>query len=386
MGFSPLSEIAVIGRNPPYVFSFVLFVVVSIILPFIDNFPSIVVLRFLQGFFGSPCLASGGASIQDIFSWSAAPYGFIYWVGGFYCGPAVGPLLAAYAVTTNWRWPLWEILIMSAPFLFILISLLPETSHATILLHRAQRLRRVTGNSGIYAPSETKNLDFQAILIDALIKPTEIAIKDPAVAYICVYTSVVYAIYYSFFEAFPIAYSEAYNMSQQTISLLFLAIIIGCVIGAVIYGTYLKYSWFPYYKSNPPTQESRLKAAIPASITLTIGLFLFAWTVRSSINWVVPTIGIVLYAGSSFVVFQAVICYIPLSYPTYVASLFAANDFTRGIAAAGFVMFTRYMYLNLGIGKGVTVLAGLSVLGIIGMIFLYYYGANLRARSKFAAS
>lgn len=373
-----------IGRNPPYVFSFVFFIIVSIILPLVDNFPAIVVLRFLQGFFGSPCLASGGASIQDIFSWSSAPYGFIYWIGGFYCGPAVGPLLAAYAVSTNWRWPLWEILIMSVPLLLVLIVLLPETSHATILLRRAQRLRRVTGNPNIYEPSEKRDLDFQAILVDALIKPIEIAIKDPAIGYICIYSALVYATYYSFFEAFPIAYADSYNMSQEVISLLFLSIIIGCVIGAVIYAAYLRYSWFPYYRNHPATPESRLIPAIPASIMVTVGLFLFAWTVRSSVSWVVPTLGIVIYAGSSFVVFQAIICYVPLSYPSYVASLFAANDFTRGITAAAFVMFSRYLYLNLGIGKGVTLLAGLSILGIIGMLFLYYNGAKLRARSKFA--
>jgi DHA1 family multidrug resistance protein-like MFS transporter len=263
---------------------------------------------------------------------------------------------------------------------------LPETSHATILLHRAQRLRRVTNNPGILAPSETKNLNYQAILLDALIKPTEIAIKDPAIAYICVYSSLVYAIYYSFFEAFPIAYSETYQMSPQSVSLLFLSIIIGSVIAGVIYGGYLKYSWFPYYRNRTPTQESCLVPALPAAFILTIGLFLFAWTVRTSIHWVVPTIGIVLFAGASFVIFQTIICYVPLSYPAYVASLFAANDRTRGLTAAGFVMFSRYMYVNLGIDKGVTVVAGLSILGILGMIFLYYYGANLRARSKFAVA
>ena len=67
------------------------------------------------------------------------------------------------------------------------------------------------------------------------------------------------------------------------------------------------------------------------------------------------------------------------------------------------------MYLNLGIGKGISLLGGLSVMGIvsfadliilycyylaesivkanqwqIGMWLLYFYGAKLRARSKFA--
>ncbi|KAE8358775.1 hypothetical protein BDV27DRAFT_163254 [Aspergillus caelatus] len=251
------------------------------------------------------------------------------WVTGFYCGPALGPLLSAYAVTPDWRWPLWEIVLMSAPLLLVIICLLPETSHETILLRRAQRLRRF--HPAVVAPAETKTIDFQAILIDALIKPPEIAVKAPAIAYMCVYSSLVYAIYYSFFEAFPIAYGSIYQMPQTTLSLIYLSLIVGCALaGGVL------------------------------------------------------CIGIAIYSGSSFVVFQAIIVHVPLSYPRYVASLYAASDVTRSITAAGFVMFARYMYLDLGIGKGVTVLAGLSVGGIFGMVFIYLYGAKLRARSKFA--
>ncbi len=74
---------------------------------------------------------------------------------------------------------------------------------------------------------------------------------------------------------------------------------------------------------------------------------------------------------------------VPLSYPRYVASLFAANDCARSLLAAAFVQFSSQMYTNLGIDKGVTLVAGLSVVGIGGMYGLYFYGSRLRARSKF---
>ena len=90
--------------------------------------------------------------------------------------------------------------------------------------------------------------------------------------------------------------------------------------------------------------------------------------------------------------------YIPLSYPQYAASLFAGNDFLRSSFAFGSVLFSRAMYLNLGVAKGVSLLGGLSVLGIvsrrsvissfptfktnIGLDYLYFHGAKLRARSK----
>lgn len=84
--FSPLSEIPLIGRNPVYIVTMILFVLISIPTAFAPDFTSLVVLRFLQGFFGSPCLASGGASLGDLYSLAALPYAMLAWVSASYCG------------------------------------------------------------------------------------------------------------------------------------------------------------------------------------------------------------------------------------------------------------------------------------------------------------
>ena len=76
--------------------------------------------------------------------------------------------------------------------------------------------------------------------------------------------------------------------------------------------------------------------------------------------------------------------YVSLRYPRYVASLFAGNDLARSSLAASYVLFARPLSTNLGVAKGVGVLAGLSTLGIFGMVAIYLTGATLRARSNFA--
>lgn len=91
--FSPLSEIPIIGRNPVYIITMFLFVIISIPTAFVGNFPGLIVLRFLQGFFGSPCLASGGASIGDIYSLNALPYAMMAWVAAAYCGRKLRSLI-----------------------------------------------------------------------------------------------------------------------------------------------------------------------------------------------------------------------------------------------------------------------------------------------------
>ena len=78
--FSPLSEIPIIGRNPPYIITFGLFVILCVPTALADNIAGLLVLRFLQGFFGSPCLATGGATFGDMYSLLELPFLMTFWV------------------------------------------------------------------------------------------------------------------------------------------------------------------------------------------------------------------------------------------------------------------------------------------------------------------
>ncbi|POR32387.1 Caffeine resistance protein 5 [Tolypocladium paradoxum] len=386
--FSPLSEIPRIGRSPVYAVTMLLYVAISIPTAFAPNFPGLVVLRFLQGFFGSPSLASGGASLGDMYSLMALPYAMVAWVSAAYCGPALGPLLSGFSVPAkNWRWSLYESVWASGPIFLTMFVALPETSGPTILLRRARRLRKLTGDDRFMSQSEIDqhNMTASSVALDALVKPMEITVKDPAVLFVQIYTAIIYGIYYSFFEVFPLVYPVDYHMNLGQVGLVFLCILVSCIIGVAVYCSYLYFYVDPRVaKFGLPVQESRLLPALPAAFGPTIGLFLFAWTARASIHWIVPTIGITIYGATSFVIMQCIFIYVPLSYPQYAASLFAANDFFRSALACVSILFAHPLFGNLGVARGTSLLGGLSVIGIIGIWLLYYYGAKLRARSKFA--
>ncbi|KIX98175.1 uncharacterized protein Z520_06255 [Fonsecaea multimorphosa CBS 102226] len=397
--FSPLSEIPIIGRNPPYMVTLGIFVIISIPTALVDSFPALVVLRFLQGFFGSPCLATGGASIGDIFSLLKLPYFLTGWAAFATAGPALGPIISGFSVpATNWHWSLWEILWLAGPVYVSLLFLLPETSSSNILLRRAARLRKLTGNNNLKSQSEIdqENLTVNEIVMSNLWRPAQINILDPAVLFTSLYISLMYSIFYSFFEVFPLVYgtgnpgkaTHGYGMNGGQIGLIFLSISVGVSIAIVTYVLYLYFVFEPEVKTRGLGEpERRLIPALPASLLLPIGLFWFAWTGNSSpkIHWIVPTLGVVVFTVGIFILFQCIFIYIPLTYPQYAASLFAGNDFARSSIAAGAIHFSRPLFHNLGVGSGVSLLAGLTVGGIIGIFTLWKFGANLRARSRFAA-
>ncbi|KAL6713226.1 hypothetical protein ACLMJK_009347 [Lecanora helva] len=386
--FGPLSEIPLVGRNPVYITTFFFFVIISIPTPLVNNFAGLLVLRFLQGFFGSPCLANGGATMQDLYSLLYLPYAISAWVSAAYCGPALGPLLSGFAITAKgWRWGLWEILWMAGPVFILMFLCMPETSTPNILLRRANRLRKLTGDSRLMAQSEIdqKGMKPSTVAVNALIKPFEITIKDPAIAFVNIYTAIVYGIYYSFFEVFPLVYPVMYHFSLGIVGVVFLCILVACLSGVAIYGAYQYFYLIPdIMKNGLRAQEHRLVPALIGCFGPPIGLFLFAWTANPSIHWIAPTIGITIYGATVFVVMQCIFVYVPLSYPQYAASLFAGNDFFRSALACGSIMFAKPLFGNLGVSKGVSLLGGLSCIGVIGMFALYFMGASLRARSKFA--
>lgn len=399
--FSPLSEIPVIGRNPPYIVTFFIFIALSIGVAVVNHFPWLIVLRFLQGFFGSPCLATGGATLGDIFNLMQLPYALTGWAAFATAGPALGPLISGFSVpATNWHWSLWEIVWLAGPVFVFMFFFMPETSTPTILQRRAQRLRRLTGKEILRSQSEIEqsNLKVSEIIVQSLWRPLQINLLDPSVLFTSLYIGLMYGIFYSFFEVFPFVYAtglpgrasptNGYGMNAGEIGLIFLSISVGVAIAIVLYTTYLRKVFEPSIREQGLGEpERRLVPGLPASFLVPIGLFLFGWTGNSSpeIPWIVPTIGITIIVIGIFLEFQVVFIYLALSYPQYSASLFAANDFVRSSLGCAAIHFSRPLFINLGVGRGVSLLAGLSCGGVIGIFALWYFGLALRKRSRFAA-
>jgi DHA1 family multidrug resistance protein-like MFS transporter len=297
--FSPLSEIPSIGRNPPYMFSFGIFVILCVPTALVDNVAGLLVLRFLQGFFGSPCLATGGASLQDIYSLIKLPYILCIWALAATCGPAMGPVISGFSVPAeSWRWSLWEILWVSGPIFLSMFLFLPETSSSNILLRRAQRLRKLTGDNRLKAQSEIDqaNTSPRAVVYEALVRPAQLIFMDPAIGFTAGYVALCYGIYYSFFEAFPLVYIALYGFNIGEMGLTFLSITVGVIISIVIYYAYIWYVVEPDIRKNGlGSPEKRLIPAIFSSFCLPTGLFLFGWTGNGSIHWIVSVIGIMIF-------------------------------------------------------------------------------------------
>ena len=143
--FAPLSEL--VGRRPVYIASMTIFLLLLLPSALAQNIESILVSRFLGGFFGSALMSNSPASVNDIVSDTHRPLAFGFWSIGPTNGPVYGPIIGGFVFQyLGWRWTHWIVLIIGGPIL-VLITSVKETYAPVILKRRAARKRKETQNS-----------------------------------------------------------------------------------------------------------------------------------------------------------------------------------------------------------------------------------------------
>ncbi|GJN87518.1 hypothetical protein Rhopal_000469-T1 [Rhodotorula paludigena] len=388
MVLSPMQEMASWGRNPVYIIGLALFVIFQIPEILAKNMATVLVFRFLSGFVGSPALATGGASMGDIFPPQHLAVAIGAWAIGAVCGPIAGPVIGGFAAQgMNWRWPFLELLWISGFAFVVLFFLLPETFEPTILVRRAERLRKLTGNPLLKAPAELDQGDeakLSVVLKETILRAFQLAF-EPALFVAHSYIALVYAVFYLWFEAFPLTFNEIHHFNLGLGGLPYLTFVVSAAITFTFYVLYLKYHIAPRMARNPDLPpEVRLEIGIMAAPFIPISLFIFGWTARESVHWIAPTIGAGLYLPGIFLAFQSILMYVSMSYPKYAASILAGNDLFRSTFASVFPLFGTKYFRALGIGGGSSLLAGVSILMIPLLYAIMKYGDRLRARSRFA--
>lgn len=395
MVFSPLSENAIFGRTSIYVVTLFIFFILQIPTALVKNIAGLCILRFIAGFFASPCLSTGGASVGDVITMPYLPVGISFWSIAAVCAPSSGPLFGAIlTVKANYHWTFWFVCITSGASLAVLCWFLPESYSKTILYRKAERLRALTGNENIVSEGhlENKNLRLHEMLIETLWRPFEVIIFEPVVLLINVYIGLIYSVMYLWFEAFPIVFVEVKGFTLIEMGVAYMCILVGILIAAALYIPVVHQKFTKKLLNNEQVvPEVFIPMAIVGSVIMPIGIFIFAWTAAPDLHWIGPLIGAAVFAAGAFVCFQTLFNYLSMSFWRYLASVFAGNALFRSMMAGAFPLFGRPLFLNLAtkrfaVGWGSSVLGFICVAMIAIPVLFYLNGPKLRARSKYAGA
>ncbi|KAF9695857.1 hypothetical protein EKO04_006252 [Ascochyta lentis] len=390
--WSPLSEIPQVGRLWVYIGTLFIFCCFQLPTIYSVNFGMLLAFRFLTGFFGSPALATGGATIADMYRPQKQAYGLAVWGIGAVCGPVLGPLIGGFAVQSGgsgvvkgWKWTIWELLWLSSFCLIFLFFFLPETSSPNILHRRTKRLRKLTGNDKLTCEPDMMSAEMKPkdVVQMSLLKPITLNFQEPIVFLLNLYIALIYGLLYIWFESFPLVFTELYGFNLGLEGLAFLGILVGTLIAAGILFTWLYvYQEKQFDENGNIAPEKRLIPAMVGCWGVPICLFWFGWSSRADIHWIVPIIGTSFFGMAAFTLFNAVLPYLSDAYPDNVASVLAGNDLMRSAFGAGFPLFANAMYMRLGINWASSLLGFLGIAFIPIPFLLYKFGKQIRQKSK----
>ncbi|EKM57337.1 uncharacterized protein PHACADRAFT_208428 [Phanerochaete carnosa HHB-10118-sp] len=387
MFLSPLSELPQIGRTTVYILSLALFVVLQVPTALAKNLGALLPLRFVAGFAGSPALATGGASLSDVWAPEHRAVVIGLWSVAGISGPVLGPLLGGFATQgEDWTWTIWILLWMSGATLVFLTLFFPETSASALLYRRAARLRRVTEDSRLKSEGEieVEHMTVGDIAMMHLVRPFILMFVEPIVAFWNIYIALVYGILYIFIESFRVVFVEKHGFNLGENGLAFLGIFAGTIITFAFFAPYALRVLKPKFVDNTFVPEMRLPIAFVGSVLLPISMFWFGWTSSASVHWIVPIIASAFFSAGTYMLFQAGLNYLADCYPRYVASVLAGNDFFRSMVGAAFPLFSTAFFHNLGVGPACSILGGVAVLMLPIPWILHRYGARIRSWSKYA--
>jgi DHA1 family multidrug resistance protein-like MFS transporter len=170
---------------------------------------------------------------------------------------------------------------------------LDESYHPVVLVRKADRMRRQTGDWSIVAKHDTLQVEWRVVLREYLFLPLRMLVSDPIVLCMSTFGAFVYGLLYLFLTAYPVVFQQIHHMSPGLGGLPYLAVIIGkifCVAAIFMVARF----WLPGKMEQNRGEimpEWHLPIAIPGAMVFSVGLFWLGWTgYTPTIHPIVPTL------------------------------------------------------------------------------------------------
>ena len=307
MVWSPISECPSIGRNPVYIITLAIFVLIQIPIAMATNIETVVIFRFLSGVFGSPPQATGGATFSDIYLPRRRSYAIGLWELSGWAAPTLGPLLGGLvAQGWGWRWTIWELMAINCVMFLIIFCLLPETSASNILYRRAKRLRS-SATSLPRKATPAENLTRQTIIAfvrKTLIRPFTLCFGEPICFLLNAYTALVTGVFFGWFETFSVVFVEVYKLDLVRLGFTFMGLLLGASLSYLLYSIWFRCCQSKKFDKNINRKpEERFVPLMAGCVFLPLGLFVFGWSAREDVSCMVPIVGSGMFSLGSFSLF-----------------------------------------------------------------------------------
>ncbi|EEB07258.2 spermine family transporter [Schizosaccharomyces japonicus yFS275] len=380
---SPLSEM--IGRRIVYLVALAIYIVFQIPCALAPNIACLLVCRFISGLFGCAPLTLAGGVLSDIWETRDRGLAIAFFAAGPYAGPTIGPLVGGWigVCTKDFRWIFWVNMIYM--FVMYLLNLpIPETYAPVLLRWRAQRIRKETGRK-VYTAQEKQMMTLREIIQVNLLRPLSLLATEPILLSISLYIALVYALLYGYFFAYPNVFVKGKGLNEGITGLMFIPVLVG-VFFALLTTPFIEKQYMAKLDANngKSIPEWRLIGMLIAAPFIPLGLLIFGWTSYPQLIWIGPAFSGAPFGYGMVLFYFSANNYLIDVYQRFCASALAAKTMVRSAGGAAFPMFMDYLMDGMG-REWAFFLLGMIAVGVIPIPFIFYfYGADIRKKSKAA--
>ncbi|KAE8387839.1 major facilitator superfamily domain-containing protein [Aspergillus alliaceus] len=340
------------GRRIIYLMSFTLFLIWLIPCAVATNIQTMIIARFFNGLSGSAFLSVAGGTVGDVFHRHELAAPMMLYTASPFVGPELGPLL---------------------------------------LERKTMEMRKTTGDDRWQTKNQTAHRPLSHMILQSIYRPLMLLALEPMCLNLCIFSAILLGIIYLFFGAFDQVFTNVYGMTLWQCGCCFLGMFVGMMIAVLsdpiwrrVYGRLESKHRERTDNTEKFLPEWRLPPAIAGAPMVTIGLFIFAWTIYPDVHWIAPIIGSALFGFGTVLIFSGIFTFLVEAYPTYAASALAANSFARCILGGAFPLFGVQMYDRLGYHWATTLLAFLTLIMAPFPYIFFHYGPRIRLKSQFA--
>ena len=109
-----------------------------------------------------------------------------------FAGPSIGPTVSGFmsVAGVSWRWVFWLLTMFAGACIAVIFFTIPETYTPILLVRRAEKIRKETGDSRYWAPLERKKMTIGQRIKAVVGRPFIILAREPMLIAITVYMSV----------------------------------------------------------------------------------------------------------------------------------------------------------------------------------------------------
>ncbi|KAL2259610.1 hypothetical protein VTK26DRAFT_6650 [Humicola hyalothermophila] len=245
------------------------------------------------------------------------------------------------------------------------------------------RLRKETGNMQLRSQYAGNASSVTEKFKLAIVCPVKLLSLTPIVTLMALYVAIIYGILYLLYSTFSLVYPEYYGFNEGESGLVFIPSAIGMSLSMINFGILSDRLVTRKLSSGEKHRpEIRLTPffTLPVGFAIPAGLFIYGWTIQYHVHWIVPMIGVVIFAFGLMGINMCIQNYLLDVYPCHAASVTAAMTVLRSLTGALLPLCALDMYAALGLGWGNSLLAFLA-LGLVPIPTLFYiFGPRLVKR------